>query len=701
MKFALFLEQNCIQEWFEFYINYKELKNLLDNMKVKYKRVKENKQGNVSFQSISFINDSEDDLVSIARDFKEELIVQLNKVFHFFVENMNYYNKRINKFQKQLSFISQNPTLKHYKSILELAIKELYKELTHMRSFITINQKAEEKIIKKFKKYSKVCVEKSFVALLTEEIKHYSLSVLYNDDSLTKTFGELERLFNLFFFDQYGLTCVKTLKRYVDSNELSYNQFYYFGVFTGMLFVVIMIIIIISINYEIDMDDDKAFKQIFPMFRGILLIALYLWVLVINTYFWNKYHVSYKLCFKFKNHSSSLVAQMKRSASLLTISCLMILCYLIQRAGIARDILTWIYYIPLNMTPLICWMGFFIYLLCPIKSIFNYEGRKYFIDTLILCFQLNPEFPCIWLGDQFISLSGLLRDFSYTICYYINYNSNYMEIKDNCNPKSAWILFVSLIPAFIRFGTCVNICLINKSFFPQGLNAAKYGFSVLAAYCSYLFSQNENFFYLWLVIATISGAYAFVWDLKMDWGFLQIGTKNFLLRDKLVIKDLKIYYLSIFWDFVFRFFFVLTLSPQIVYSFIRPEFLTMLILGAEVIRRGLWNTIRVENRHIEVCKDFRSTLFIETPFYEDQNGQMKIKEFSAKKDLDFVNERLKKIRHSSYLLVKKKIKSEDFLKRLVDPGKYDFFVDTGSDHDQNSHGHVSLVPRTRNNSLEK
>ena len=43
MKFGLYLEQNQITEWKEFYINYKKLKSLLKVFKNKYKNRQQKK----------------------------------------------------------------------------------------------------------------------------------------------------------------------------------------------------------------------------------------------------------------------------------------------------------------------------------------------------------------------------------------------------------------------------------------------------------------------------------------------------------------------------------------------------------------------------------------------------------------------------------------------------------------------------------
>jgi len=380
---------------------------------------------------------------------------------------------------------------------------------------------------------------------------------------------------------------------------------------------------------------------------------------------------------QFDSHYSTLVKQMRRAATLLTVTLIMTLFYLIQRANVAEKVLWWVYAIPLNMTPLVCWLGFYIYLFCPF-NLFNLKGRKYLLQTFIDALLLSGDFHVIWLSDQFISLSGVFRDVAYVFCYYFNYNHSLIQIRDSCNINSFGFLIITLLPAFLRITQCLAICYRSKSFLPQGINAGKYCFTVFAGYSSYLYSQDSNFIYAWLIMATLSSTYAFAWDLKMDWGFFEKGSKNFLLRNKLSFNSRAFYYYCMVWDFIFRFFFTLTISPQIVYTFIRPEFFTMIILSAEITRRSLWNFIRVEFRHIEICQDFRSTLYIETAFYEDQTGKIRLKTEPMRKDLKEVNERLRLIENSDFLH-RKHINTKDFINRLEDPVHFDFFVEDESD----------------------
>ena len=67
--------------------------------------------------------------------------------------------------------------------------------------------------------------------------------------------------------------------------------------------------------------------------------------------------------------------------------------------------------------------------------------------------------------------------------------------------------------------------------------------------------QDYNpFFYLWIIAQVISSSYAYAWDLKKDWGFLdQNPGDNPLLREEMVYNSKIYYYFAILEDFVLRF----------------------------------------------------------------------------------------------------------------------------------------------------
>ncbi len=102
-------------------------------------------------------------------------------------------------------------------------------------------------------------------------------------------------------FPLFGIhSCRKVSQRQL----ISKNETYWFGLFSGFSFLLIIVISVALWDGGIDVDEDEVFRKIFPIFRGIGLIILYFFLLAWNVYGWTKYNVNYKLVFRFNHHYS-------------------------------------------------------------------------------------------------------------------------------------------------------------------------------------------------------------------------------------------------------------------------------------------------------------------------------------------------------------------------------------------------------------
>ena len=87
---------------------------------------------------------------------------------------------------------------------------------------------------------------------------------------------------------------------------ISKNETFWFGLFSGFTALLLILIILLWVEEGHDVDEDKALKEIFPMFRGMGIIVAYMGLLAWNVYGWTKYNVNYKLIFRFNHHYSQL-----------------------------------------------------------------------------------------------------------------------------------------------------------------------------------------------------------------------------------------------------------------------------------------------------------------------------------------------------------------------------------------------------------
>ena len=309
MKFGLILIENRIAEWKDFYIDYETLKTILNPLKKKYEKRQAafNKKKGVN-RSDSIDQSSLNDTIiytiqeekRLLDKFEFQILLELKKVNFFFYQRIKKCNQRGKDIKEQLEFIKKNREYERFKSPIENAIKELFKEIQYLKSFIELNVKAKEKIMKKFNKFTKELDNKEN----DEKIKEINdkLETFISNSNLLNSLPilsieqtEIETTFSNFFFDEYSSNAKKILKDFASQTFFTQSQSFYFGFFLGILSILIVLCIMIMVYFHIDMDDDAKFKSIFPMFRGYIVFILYFWFLALNVYVWNLYHIIIKL----------------------------------------------------------------------------------------------------------------------------------------------------------------------------------------------------------------------------------------------------------------------------------------------------------------------------------------------------------------------------------------------------------------------
>lgn len=130
------------------------------------------------------------------------------------------------------------------------------------------------------------------------------------------------------------------------------------------------------------------------------------------------------------------------------------------------------------------------------------------------------------------------------------------------------------------------------------LNTLKYGSSLLVisvgAYpqimgLSKVRADKSNFF---LLCAVFNSMYSFLWDVIMDWGLGQpnLPKRVMFLRHQLLYKPQRLYYLVIAVDFALR---IAWVTKWWDWEHYGVDF-KMVSQLAEVVRRCIWNNVRVE-----------------------------------------------------------------------------------------------------------
>ena len=655
MKYQKKISKSFIKVWEDFYINYMTMFNILEP---EYKRYKENKKKRLEkeMQAKKFAKNIDSEPLldaqfsegnidpqssnSVKNKFLEQFNLELKKVDYFYSQNLNkVIRPKIKEIKDQIRHANLINEFKMNADTFEIAIKETYKDIHLTKRFIETNLEIKDTLIKKYKKYfgietfrnySRKKMESNNQIILEDEKENeeldddlegtineqinFKLSIGSYIETLKSEENELERIFEENFSFKYHSKTDKILKKYLKVKTITESQSFYLGLFIGLLIFQFAIICTIAWYYDIDMDRDPDFMSVFPMFRGFFVLCLYWWIHGLNIYVWIKADISYRVIFQIDSNYSTPIQIFKRAAIFTFILFSALLIYMIKR--IWKGVFFGMFEpIPINTLPLICWGSLLVYMFCPF-DIWNYDGRA-FLGQLTKesfgSFLLKTGFRHVFFMGQMCTFISTMRDVEYTICYYAYYDAPLWAKIEYCRKTRGVYFFIAFVPNFIRILQNIKEIHDTKKLFPKFFSIINYCLSITVALLSFLWPQHPSLHIFWLIFTFISSCCSFAWDIIIDFGFLEKG-KNYPLRNKLYYKPIFIYYFIALYNFVLRFFWLLTISPEVLGSFVRPETLSIILNSLEITRRGLWNILKVENKHIDISKEFKVSNDVELPF---------------------------------------------------------------------------------------
>uniref|UniRef100_A0A8D1NBM6 Solute carrier family 53 member 1 n=1 Tax=Sus scrofa TaxID=9823 RepID=A0A8D1NBM6_PIG len=284
--------------------------------------------------------------------------------------------------------------------------------------------------------------------------------------------------------------------------------------------------------------------------------------------------------------------------------------------------------IPTYVYPLVLY-GFMVFFLINPTKTFYYKSRFWLLKLLFRVFTApfhKVGFADFWLADQLNSLSVILMDLEYMICFYsfeLKWDEsggllpNDSEEPEICHKYSYGVrAVVQCIPAWLRFIQCLRRYRDTKRAFPHLVNAGKYSTTFFMVTFAALYSTHKErghsdtvvFFYLWIVFCIISSCYTLIWDLKMDWGlFDKNAGENTFLREEIVYPQKAYYYCAIIEDVILRFAWTIQISITTTTSLPHSgDIIATVFAPLEVFRRFVWNFFRLENEHLNNCGEFRA-----------------------------------------------------------------------------------------------
>jgi hypothetical protein len=419
---------------------------------------------------------------------------------------------------------------------------------------------------------------------------------------------DLQDQFAFHFFEGDVEGAKKCLQSLTPGKQFTRFDTFLLGLFSGLGAMAALVMIVICYEAGLDVDENKKFAEVFPLFRGAIIFSLYTLLLGWNTYVWNHNSIDFKHLVKFRINLPPAIRFLAQGVMLNVFFLIAFGFYIVIQANLVSE-----FYIPVTYFPLLSWLFLGLWLTLPLQSWFRYSGRT-FIAKILMSSLISPfskvEFKHAFIIDQLVSMVIPLLDLEYAFCYYVgNTSPTHCSIRFRLAP-----IFIMILPYFIRTMQCLRLTWESGSIWDsQAVNAGKYLSSVVVITVNYLYQYfGGSWIYLWIACAFLSTVYSFSWDVIKDWGLVDSDLSDFSLRRKLLYKKPWRYYLVIALNLLLRLTWTLTISPSVVFATIRPELFTMLLGIGEVYRRTQWNILRMEWEHLVVNKKEGSLSMLQT-----------------------------------------------------------------------------------------
>ncbi|XP_056395429.1 xenotropic and polytropic retrovirus receptor 1 homolog isoform X3 [Hyla sarda] len=544
MKFSDHLSVHLTPEWRKQYINYKALKDVLYEAADKSFAPEDCDASTIQRHYSSCIE-----------RFFHMCEKEITKVNIFHSEKLSEAQRRFTALEAELDLMTgaqeeDGSTLFNKKSFhrlyrarhkslsdLKLAFSELYLSLVLLQNYQNLNFTGFEKITEKHDE-------------LFGTQRGLEWRVCYVDTSpfstSTKTdqlIQEVETLFTNRLEQGDRQKAMKRLRVPPLGTEQPVPVWITFrvGMFSGLIIAFCLLIIITVCRLP-------RVTTVWPLlrfYRGGFLIVEFFLFWGINYYGWRKAGVNHILIFELDPRDHLSYLQLFEIAGFLGVTwCVSVLSCLYSQ----------LFPIPLQVNPLAFYSFLLLLLLNPTKT-FYYKSRMWLLKLMykVATAPLHRVgFADFWLADQLNSLTPVFVDFWSLCCFYIfdmNWRNPYVM---NLHPKGLQCAnnspgvrrFIQCIPTWIRFAQCLRRYWDSNKLFPHIVNAGKYATVFIMVTFAAVFSSEKVwprvnsgetfYFYGWVLAACAGTVFTTVWDLKMDWGLLEVNAQNKFLRDEMV-----------------------------------------------------------------------------------------------------------------------------------------------------------------------
>jgi hypothetical protein len=476
---------------------------------------------------------------------------------------------------------------------LRKAFMEFYRGLLMLQNYKVLNRTGFAKILKKFDKTAKWKASELY-------LRKVDLSTLATSTTLDDIKGAVEETFIAHFGDGDRRKALAWLRIPESIRIVSPAALGRFGLTMGIALPLLWESLIHAFQ---DLPKNSALMQVYA---ALLIPILLLLLFCLNVYLWHIYRINYKFIFELdpRNHLTY--------SEFLEVPGWLFALYSLF------TYLTFVHpFLEPSIYPAVFCSLVVIALVCPFKVLYH-SARLWFLRTLgriVSSGYHMVQFRDFFIADELSSLVYFIVTIQFMFCSY----AHHWDTQGTCDYQHSWLTpTLGMLPALWRLLQCIRRYFENHLVFPHLVNGVKYLLTIITIWMAAVskITGSDVAFGCWIVFLTLSTLHAYAWDILMDWGLLEKGSSNLLLRSELTYPPW-FYYFAVVSNFVLRITWIINMSPNQYGLWLDFRVVAFTLAILEVYRRFQWNLIRMENEHINNCGMFRATKQIPLPYGVD------------------------------------------------------------------------------------